>query len=105
MSSTEKAKLVKVGRLTAVYGVKGWLKVIHTLNHQKTCLITEDLDGLRVPDVLLSGNHAHIKRWRLKQSLGRTWLRRPDLIEAINFTEEQLELLTEYRRDLEIKNL
>lgn len=61
----------------------------------------EDLDGLRVPDVLLSGNHAHIRRWRLKQSLGRTWQRRPDLLQAINLNEEQQALLTEYRRDLE----
>jgi tRNA (guanine37-N1)-methyltransferase len=61
----------------------------------------EDLDGLRVPDVLLSGNHAHIRRWRLKQSLGRTWQRRPDLLQVINLNEEQQALLTEYRRDLE----
>lgn len=61
----------------------------------------EELDGLRVPDVLLSGNHAHIRRWRLKQSLGRTWQRRPDLLQAINLSEEQQALLTEYRRDLE----
>ncbi len=61
----------------------------------------EDLDGLRVPDVLLSGNHAHIRRWRLKQSLGRTWQRRPDLLQVINLSEEQQALLTEYRRDLE----
>ena len=61
----------------------------------------EDLDGLRVPDVLLSGNHAQIRRWRLKQSLGRTWQRRPDLLQVINLNEEQQALLTEYRRDLE----
>ncbi len=61
----------------------------------------EDFDGMRVPDVLLSGNHAQIRRWRLKQSLGRTWQRRPDLLHAIKLTEEQQVLLTEYRRDLE----
>lgn len=61
----------------------------------------EDLDGMRVPDVLLSGNHAHIRRWRLKQSLGRTWQRRPDLLQELNLSEEQQALLTEYRRDLE----
>ena len=52
----------------------------------------EEVDGLQiddlqmnsqcVPDVLLSGDHKAIQRWRLKQALGRTWLRRPDLIEA-----------------------
>lgn len=61
----------------------------------------EDFDGMRVPDVLLSGNHAQIRRWRLKQSLGRTWQRRPDLLHAIKLTEEQQVLLTEFRRDLE----
>ncbi|MGQ7116358.1 tRNA (guanosine(37)-N1)-methyltransferase TrmD, partial [Escherichia sp. TWPC-MK] len=39
----------------------------------------EVLEGMEVPPVLLSGNHAEIRRWRLKQSLGRTWLRRPEL--------------------------
>jgi tRNA (guanine37-N1)-methyltransferase len=61
----------------------------------------EDFDGMRVPDILLSGNHAQIRRWRLKQSLGRTWQRRPDLLQAIKLTEEQQALLTEFRRDLE----
>jgi len=61
----------------------------------------EELDGMRVPDVLMSGNHEHIRRWRLKQALGRTWLKRPDLLHAINLTEEQQRLLTEYRRDLD----
>ncbi len=61
----------------------------------------EDFEGMRVPEVLLSGNHELIRRWRLKQSLGRTWLRRPDLLQAINLTEEQQKLLTEYRRDLD----
>jgi len=40
----------------------------------------ETYDGERVPDVLLSGNHAAIRRWRLKQALGRTWLRRPEML-------------------------
>ena len=42
----------------------------------------ESYDGMKVPDVLLSGNHEAIRRWRLKQALGRTWQRRPDLIEV-----------------------
>ena len=64
----------------------------------------EDFEGMRVPEVLLSGNHELIRRWRLKQSLGRTWLRRPDLLQARNLTEEQQKLLTEYRRDLGTTN-
>ena len=61
----------------------------------------EEFEGMRVPDVLMSGNHEHIRRWRLKQALGRTWLKRPDLLQAINLTEEQQVLLTDYRRDLD----
>jgi len=61
----------------------------------------EEFEGMRVPDVLMSGNHEHIRRWRLKQALGRTWLRRPDLLQAVNLTEEQQRLLTEFRRDLD----
>lgn len=61
----------------------------------------EEFEGMRVPDVLLSGHHKQIQRWRLKQSLGRTWLKRPDLLAAIDLSEEQQKLLTEFRRDLE----
>ena len=59
----------------------------------------ETLDGNRVPDVLLSGNHEKIRQWRLKQSLGRTWLRRPDLINNLALTEEQQKLLTEFNNE------
>ena len=55
--------------------------------------------GEQVPDVLLSGHHANIRRWRLKQSLGRTWLRRPDLIAARRLSEEENRLLEEFRRE------
>jgi tRNA (guanine37-N1)-methyltransferase len=61
----------------------------------------EVFEGLRVPEVLLSGNHEHIRRWRLKQALGRTWLKRPDLLQTKVLTEEQRALLTDYRRDLD----
>jgi len=61
----------------------------------------EEFEGRRVPEVLMSGNHELIRRWRLKQALGRTWLKRPDLLQAINLTEEQQKLLTDYRRDLD----
>ncbi len=54
---------------------------------------------MQVPPVLLSGNHAHIRRWRLKQSLGRTWLRRPELLESLALTDEQAVLLTEFQEE------
>ena len=53
----------------------------------------------RVPDVLLSGNHAHIRRWRLKQSLGRTFERRADLLESRSLSGEEKQLLEEYLRE------
>lgn len=59
----------------------------------------EILDGEAVPEVLLSGNHAEIRRWRLKQSLGRTWLRRPDLLANLALTVEQNALLNEFREE------
>ena len=56
----------------------------------------EDYEGQLVPEVLLSGNHEKIRKWRLKQALGRTWQRRPDLLAALELTTEQQKLLTEY---------
>lgn len=56
----------------------------------------EVYEGQAVPEVLLSGNHEKIRQWRLKQSLGRTWQRRPDLLDALELTNEQQRLLTEY---------
>jgi len=53
-----------------------------------------------VPDVLLGGNHAEIKRWRMKQALGRTWLKRPDLLEKITLSAEQDALLKEFRTEV-----
>jgi tRNA (guanine37-N1)-methyltransferase len=53
-----------------------------------------------VPDVLLGGNHAEIRRWRMKQALGRTWLRRPDLLEKITLSAEQDALLKEFRTEV-----
>ncbi|EQD46088.1 tRNA (guanine-N(1)-)-methyltransferase [mine drainage metagenome] len=52
-----------------------------------------------VPQVLLSGDHAAIRRWRLKQALGRTWLRRPDLLAERVLDAEQRQLLDEFRRE------
>jgi len=54
-----------------------------------------------VPDVLLSGDHQAIEKWRLQQSLGRTWLRRPELLNKIELTDEQLNLLDEFKKDLQ----
>jgi tRNA (guanine37-N1)-methyltransferase len=59
----------------------------------------EVYEGIAVPPVLLSGNHAQIARWRLKQALGRTWRRRPDLLEQRGMSAEERALLEEYRQD------
>jgi tRNA (guanine37-N1)-methyltransferase len=56
------------------------------------------IEGRPVPEVLLSGDHGAIERWRLKQALGRTWLRRPDLLQRRALTEEERTLLDEYIR-------
>jgi tRNA (guanine37-N1)-methyltransferase len=55
--------------------------------------------GTRVPEVLLSGHHEQIRRWRLKQALGRTWLRRPDLLAARDLNDEERKLLDEFRQE------
>jgi tRNA (guanine37-N1)-methyltransferase len=60
----------------------------------------EVLDNLGVPDVLLSGHHENVRRWRAKQAIGRTWLRRPDLLEGRQLTKEQLTLLSEFKSEL-----
>lgn len=59
----------------------------------------EVLDGMAVPDILLSGHHEEIRRWRLKQSLGRTWLRRDDLLNNLALTTEQQQLLAEFKKE------
>jgi tRNA (guanine37-N1)-methyltransferase len=59
----------------------------------------EDYRGERVPEVLLSGHHENIRRWRLKQALGRTWLRRPELLAARAMSDEELRLLEDFRRE------
>ncbi|MBU2896392.1 tRNA (guanosine(37)-N1)-methyltransferase TrmD [Vibrio hepatarius] len=59
----------------------------------------EVLDGNPVPQVLTSGNHKGIRRWRQKQSLGRTWLRRPELLENLALTDEQEQLLAEFIKE------
>ena len=59
----------------------------------------EEWSGGKIPEVLLSGHHELIRRWRLKQSLARTWQRRPDLIAGRDLTKEELTLLEEFRRE------
>ena len=60
----------------------------------------ENAAGERVPEVLLAGHHAEIRRWRLKQSLGRTWLRRPELLAAKKLSDEEQVLLKEFQREM-----
>jgi len=59
----------------------------------------EVYQGRQVPAVLLGGNHEVIRRWRLKQALGRTWERRPDLLEGRAMTPEEEQMLAEYIRE------
>ena len=59
----------------------------------------EVYEGLAVPDVLLSGHHAQIRRWRLQQSLGRTWQRRPDLLAGQVLSEDESALLNEFQKE------
>ena len=61
----------------------------------------EEIDGMKVPEVLLGGDHAAVARWRMKQALGRTWLRRPDLLERLSLSPQQQTLLDEFRRECE----
>ncbi len=61
----------------------------------------EAYEGKAVPPVLLSGHHAQIERWRLKQSLGRTWLRRPELLERRGISEVERKLLDEFKKELD----
>lgn len=59
----------------------------------------EVYEGAPVPPVLLSGDHAAIRRWRFKQALGRTWRRRPDLLARLELNEEQQRLLREFQEE------
>jgi len=56
-------------------------------------------EGAAVPPMLLSGDHAAVARWRQKQALGRTWLRRPDLLAVRTLTTEEVKLLEEFKRE------
>ena len=65
----------------------------------------ETFMGQQVPEVLLSGDHQQIARWRLKQALGKTWLQRPDLLQQLELTEEQSELLNEFQHDWQLERV
>jgi len=64
----------------------------------------EVYEGDKVPDVLMSGHHKEIKRWRLKQSLGRTRDKRPDLLAVRPLTKEESRLLAEYEQEQDPHN-
>lgn len=62
-----------------------------------------EFEGKRVPDVLLSGHHANIKRWRLKESLRKTLERRPDLLEHRQFSKEEQQLMLEIKAEKSVE--
>ena len=63
-----------------------------------------EFEGKKVPEVLLSGHHENIRRWRLKESLRKTYLRRPDLLEKREFTKEEVKFLEEIKAEIEKNN-
>ena len=56
----------------------------------------DDIDGKKVPEVLSSGDHERIARWRKKQALGATWVKRPELLKNVKLSKEDDKLLKEY---------
>lgn len=64
----------------------------------------EEVDNMRVPPVLLGGDHAAIERWRRQQMLGRTWLRRPELLETLQLSDQDQRLLEQWQRDNGYRN-
>jgi tRNA (guanine37-N1)-methyltransferase len=65
----------------------------------------EIIDGHAVPEVLMNGDHRQIEDWRLRQSLGRTWLRRPDLLEAKTLDDRERQMLQEFIDEFEADSL
>lgn len=61
------------------------------------------VEGRAAPEVLLSGDHEQVRTWRLKQSLGRTWARRPELLSGRDLNEQESRLLAEFQAEYEIK--
>ena len=64
----------------------------------------EVVDGMKVPEVLLNGHHQQIQDWRDKQALGRTWLRRPDLLDQLELDERQKALLEEFKSESAVES-
>ncbi|WP_031578167.1 tRNA (guanosine(37)-N1)-methyltransferase TrmD [Ruminobacter sp. RM87] len=62
-----------------------------------------EIDGQKVPEVLMSGNHEKIRKWRLEQSLVRTYERRPDILNNLALTDEQEKILALYLRERKSK--
>ncbi len=104
--------VISGGELAAMVMIDGLIRMIPgALGHEDSATEDSFFDGLLdhphytrpededVPKVLLSGNHSEIERWRLKQSLGRTWLRRPDLLEQRVLNETEQNLLDEFIRE------
>ena len=61
------------------------------------------VEGRAAPEVLLGGDHEQVRTWRLKQSLGRTWVRRPDLLSGRDLNEQESRLLAEFQAEYDIK--
>jgi tRNA (guanine37-N1)-methyltransferase len=61
----------------------------------------EEIEGLKVPEVLLSGNHEHIRKWRLRQSIARTYERRSEIFNNLALTDEQEKELALYLKEKE----
>lgn len=61
------------------------------------------VEGRAAPDVLLGGDHEQVRTWRLKQSLGRTWARRPELLSGRDLNEQETRLLAEFQAEYDIK--
>lgn len=103
------------GELPAMIVIDALLRLLPgSLGHQASSAQDSFMDGLldyphytrpailgqrSVPRVLLSGNHQEIAQWRRKQSLGRTWLKRPDLLDRIELSEIDNQLLAEFKRE------
>jgi tRNA (guanine37-N1)-methyltransferase len=62
------------------------------------------LDGMAVPAVLVGGDHEAIRRWRLREALGRTWRRRPDLLERRGLSDEERALLEEFKKEVKAED-
>jgi len=103
------------GELGAMVMIDGITRLLPgTLGHPQSAQQDSFVEGLldcphytrperfgqqQVPEVLLQGNHQLIRRWRLKQALGRTAERRPEMIQALSLDEEQQQLLQEFRQE------